>query len=140
MRKPSARPVPVIVQVPRKTVLRRLEPTVKGGKKMPNIAKWPQSGVLDKEWEKLSKIVPEGVRIKMTKDPLRRNEIGVCCGSWHEYLTMMVLILNFQHEYRQLKKKVKRPGIARVLKGARKSYRDLQIAKPPKERPALMWK
>ena len=104
------------------------------------LAKWPKSGVLDKEWEKLAKVVPEGVRIKMTKDPLRRNEIAVCSGSWHEYLTMSILMIYFQHEYRKLKKKVKRPGIARVLKGARKAYRDLQMGKPPKERPAIMWK
>lgn len=104
------------------------------------VAKWPKKGVYKREWKKLAKEVPEGVRIKITKDPLRRNEIAVCSGSWHEYLTWLMLLIFFQRAYKRLKKKVKKPGITRCLKEAKKEWQTIQADLPKENRSEIVWK
>lgn len=92
-----------------------------------------------KEWEKMAQIAPDGVRIIITPDPVRRNEIAAVCRSWDEWLKVNVLIVYFQSAHRQMKKEGKNPTIDKILKEARREYRKMQMAKPPSERSEILW-
>lgn len=93
-----------------------------------------------KEWEKMAQIAPDGVRIIITPDPVRRNEIAAVCRSWDEWLKVSVLIVYFQRAHRQLKKEGQNPRIDEILREARHLYQETQMEKPPSEQSEILWK
>ena len=59
-------------------------------------------------------------RLPMPK--LKRKDIVVSCGSWHEHYFMLVLIVHVQYFYRQFKKAKKRITYARTLREVEKYF------------------
>lgn len=94
---------------------------------------------IDKEYARLAKAIPEGWRIRNINDPVLTNEIGVATGSEHEYMTMLILIVYVQHEYRAEKKKGKKPRLGILIEKARKHYQEIQDEMLPKDRSDIKW-